>query len=83
MRMLRWMCDVTKKDKIRYEHVRSKCDIRGKVDLEKRLRCYAVMLWPREEEEEGCILNTNKDVRCTSTRKDTERKTEIQVERLV
>ena len=43
MRMLRWMCGVTKKDKIRYEHVRSKCDIRGKVDLEKRLRCYAVV----------------------------------------
>ena len=42
-----------------------------------------MQLWPREEEEEGCILNTNKDVRCTSTRKDTERKTEIQVERLV
>ena len=31
MRMLRWMCGVTKKDRIRYEHV----TVRGSVKLDQ------------------------------------------------
>ena len=74
MRMLRWMCGVTKKDKIRNGHVRGSM---AKKMTEKTQK--AEVEWICEEGREA---RAKKNGRCTSTRKEMERNTEYQVERL-
>ena len=77
MRMLRWMCDVTTKNKIINEHVRGtvkEAPLTTKKITEKRLTRY-------ENVKRRSAL-AKKNGRFTSTRKETERKTENQVERL-
>ena len=72
---IRWMCGVTRKDKIRNEHVTKKI-------TEKRLKwCGHV-----KRRDEGHVLRRLLDVPVethTSTRKKTVTKTENQMERLV
>ena len=72
-------CGVTKKDKNRNEHVRGSVKVAPvtKKVTEKRLKWYRHV----KRRDEGHVLRKN--VRCTSTGKETERKTENQVERLV
>ena len=79
MRMPRWMCGVTKADKIRNEHVRGSLKVAPmpKKITEKTLKWYGHV---KRRDEGAC---GKKNVRCTSTRNETERKTENQVERLV
>ena len=108
MRMLRWMCGVTKKDKIRNEHVRGSVKVSTvkKKITEKRLKWYGVVK-RRDEgfvlrrmldapvpgkrwrggqttrwtcQEKGRRARAKKNVRCTSIRKEIERKTDNQVD---
>ena len=108
MRMLRWMCRFTKKDKIRNEHVRGSVKVEPVTTkmTEKRLKWYGHVK-RREEghvirrmldapvqgkrrrgrqtarwtcQEKGRRARAKKNVRCTSTRKETERKTDNQVD---
>ena len=68
--MLRWMCGVTKKDRIRYEHVRGSVKVAPvtKKITEKRLKWYG-HVWKREE-------RAKKNVRCASAKEETERNAE-------
>ena len=67
MRMLRWMCGVLKKDKIRNEQVRGSVKVAPvtKKIPEKRL-------WGMDMSEKGRRARAKKNVRFTSTRKETE-----------
>ena len=64
MRMLSWMRGVTKKDKMRSEHVIGSVKVAPvtKKMTEKRLKWYRL--------DEGPIPRRTFNVRCTSTRKE-------------
>ena len=78
MRMLRWMCGVTKKDQIRNEHVCERISKSDTSDKEGRRGTDDVV---RACQQKGRRSSTKKNVTCASTR--TEMKTEHQTEVLV
>ena len=108
MRILWWMYAVTKKDKIRNEHVRGSVKVAPVIKkiTEKRLKLYGYVKRRDERhvlrrmvdapspgtrrrgrqttrwtcQEKGRRARAKKNVRCTSTRKEMERRTDNQVD---
>ena len=74
MRMLRWMCGVTRRDKIRHEHIRGTTRVvqASKKITGKQLKWYSHVM-----------RNNEKNVRCGHTREKTKRAAKPKMERCV